>query len=87
MPNQAQDYAKTASQICQIRLKIMPNHAKKSAKSGSHAAQMCQAGHTRPNQAQMRRPLPGTLEINSSYPFPFSLGQRHRTHLQRGEAS
>ena len=87
MPNQARRYAKSGSQICQIRLTNMPNQAQDYAKSGSHAAQVCQTGHTRPNQAQIRRPLPGTLEIKSSHPFHSSLGQRHRTHLQRGEAN
>ena len=75
MPNQAQDYA------MQIRLKIK-------AKSGSHAVQMCQTGHTNiPNHAQIRRPLRDPLKRKSSYPFHSSLGQRHRTHLQRGEAN
>ena len=34
----------------------------------SHAAQMCQTRHTRPNLAQIRPPLPDTLERKSSYP-------------------
>ena len=82
MPNQACRYAKSGSQICQIRLKIMPNQAHKYAKSGSR---LCQIRlNIKPNQAhmphkrakpgiqgQIRRPLPGTLERKSSYPWPF----------------
>ena len=48
----------------------MPNQAQDYAKSGSHAVQMCQTGHTNiPNQAQIRRPLRDPLERKSSYPF------------------
>ena len=77
-PKQAHRYAKPGSKLCQIRLKNKPNQA----------VQMCQTRHTNiPNQAQIRRPLRDPLERKSSYPFHSSLGQRYRTHLQRGEAN
>ena len=75
-PNQAHRYAKSGSRLCQIRLKNKPNQA--------HMPHKC----AKPGiQGQIRRPLPDTLERKSSYPFHSSLGQRHRTHLQRGEAN
>ena len=41
MPNQAHRYAKLGSQICQIRLKIMPNQSKKNKPNQAHMPHKC----------------------------------------------
>ena len=73
MPNQAQDYAKSGQKISQIRLTCRTNVPNRAHKYTKSGS----------NRATTTRPTGKKIQFS----LALSLEQRHRTHLQRGEAN